>query len=75
MDWLTEILSWPVQWSALHGIAETRTPVFKISSDTDATADKLTLTYLGTAEVARPRRGLGFPYLPAAGGGRQGRSG
>jgi radical SAM protein with 4Fe4S-binding SPASM domain len=65
MDWLTEILSWPMQWSALHGIAETKTPVLKISSDTDATANKLTLTYLGTAEVALAAQGLGFPYLSA----------
>jgi uncharacterized protein len=62
MEWLAEILSWPVQWSALHGIAETKTPVVKISSDTDATADKLTLTYLGSAEVAMAAQGLGFPY-------------
>ena len=65
MGWLREILSWPMQWSALHGIAETRTPVLKISSDTDATADKLTLNYLGTAEAALAAQGLGFPYLPA----------
>lgn len=65
MDWLTEMLCWPMQWSALHGIAETKTPVLKISSDTDATADKLTLTYLGTADVALAAQGLGFPYRPA----------
>lgn len=63
MDWLTEILSWPMEWSALHGIAETKTPVFKISSDTDATPNKLVVTYLGTAEVAMAAKGLGFPYL------------
>src|SRR5262249_12654119 len=27
MDWLLEILSWPAQWSALHGIAEIKTPL------------------------------------------------
>ena len=27
MDWLLDVLSWPVEWSALHGIAELKTPV------------------------------------------------
>ena len=27
MDWLEEVLSWPVEWSALHGIAEIKTPI------------------------------------------------
>jgi uncharacterized protein len=37
MDWLLEILAWPVQWSALHGIAELKSPVLKLSTRTDAT--------------------------------------
>src|SRR5690606_6373845 len=40
MDWLLEMLSWPVEWSALHGIAVIVTPVLKISTNTDATAWK-----------------------------------
>lgn len=35
-----EMLSWPVEWSALHGIAEITTPVFKIGTRTDATAGR-----------------------------------
>lgn len=35
---LGEVLRWPMQWSALHGIAEVETPVFRISMRTDATA-------------------------------------
>ena len=42
-----EILHWPVEWSCLHGIAETRTPIAKISQRTDATALKCTLRLRG----------------------------
>jgi hypothetical protein len=38
MECLMETLSWPVEWSALHGIAEIKTPVLKIAALTDATA-------------------------------------
>jgi hypothetical protein len=29
MDSLRDVFSWPVEWSALHGIAELKTPVIK----------------------------------------------
>lgn len=38
--WMHQILSWPVRWSALHGIAEIHTPVVKVSTRTDASADE-----------------------------------
>ena len=31
-----EILSWPVEWSVLHGIAEIKTPIFRVISRSDA---------------------------------------
>jgi hypothetical protein len=37
MDWLCEMLRWPMEWNALHGIAEIKTPVLKCSTSTDAT--------------------------------------
>ena len=43
--WLKEILSWPVEWSALHGIAELRTPISRTTAATDATGDKLVVRY------------------------------
>lgn len=67
MDWLLEILSWPVEWSALHGIAEIKTPVVKISTRTDATARKYTVRWVGTAYPAEGGQGLGFPYRQFAG--------
>lgn len=62
MDWLEEMLAWPVEWSALHGIAEIKTPVVKIASCTDATAEKCTVQRLGTSYPAEGAQGLVFPY-------------
>lgn len=67
MDWLLEILSWPVEWSALHGIAEIKTPVLKVSTRTDATARKYVVRREGTAYPAEGAKGLNFPYrMPRA---------
>jgi SAM-dependent methyltransferase len=62
MDWLLEILSWPVEWSALHGIAEVKTPVLKVSTRTDATASKYVVRRQGDAYPALGAQGLTFPY-------------
>jgi hypothetical protein len=62
MDWLLEILSWPVEWSALHGIAEIKTPVLKVSTRTDATASKYVVRRQGEAYPADGAQGLAFPY-------------
>jgi hypothetical protein len=62
MDWLLEILSWPVEWSALHGIAEIKTPVLKVSTRTDATPSKYVVRRQGDAYPADGAQGLTFPY-------------
>src|SRR5207302_1772102 len=62
MDWLVEILSWPAEWSALHGIAEIKTPVLKVSTRTDATARKYVVRRHGEAYPAAGAQGLTFPY-------------
>jgi SAM-dependent methyltransferase len=62
MNWLSEILSWPVEWSALHGIAEVKTPVLKISTRTDATARKYTVRRKGASYPPEGGQGLKFPY-------------
>lgn len=69
MDWLLEVLSWPLEWSALHAIAEIRTPVLKVSTRTDATALKYVVQIEGSEYPAEGARGLGFPYN---GGGASG---
>jgi hypothetical protein len=62
MDWLLEILSWPVEWSALHGIAEIKTPILKISTRTDATGLKYVVRYKGDVYPSEGAQGLNFPY-------------
>lgn len=62
MDWLTEMLSWPVEWSALHGIAEIKTPIIKIISCTDATPIKYVVQRKGLTYPPEGARGLVFPY-------------
>lgn len=60
---LLEILDWNVAWSARHGVAEIRTPVLKLSTQTDATAESYILNRAGGAVPEFAARGLGFPYL------------
>ncbi len=62
MDWLEDILSWPIEWSSLHGIAEIKTPVVKFSATTDATADKYIVQYKGNAYPEEGATGTSFPY-------------
>src|SRR5206468_4260350 len=47
LGWAEEILRWPVEWSALHGIAEIKTPILKVATRTDATAGKYLVRYEG----------------------------
>lgn len=62
MDWLLQILSWPAEWSALHGIAEIKTPVVKVSTRTDSTARKYTVRRQGEALPDEALQGLNFPF-------------
>jgi hypothetical protein len=62
IDWIYEILSWPVEWSALHGIAEIRTPINKISSRTDMTPWKYTVQKLSHSYPEDGMSGITYPY-------------
>lgn len=67
MGWISEILSWPAEWSALHGIAEIKTPILRVSARTDATAVKYTVQRVAP-EAAYPddgATGVRFPYRQA----------
>ena len=55
MEGIEEILSWPVSWSALHGIAEVKTPILKASTRTDATAHEFIVRRRAAARQRRPR--------------------
>lgn len=65
MRWAVEMLSWPMQWSSLHGIAEIKTPVFKFSTNTDPVAKEVRLQRQAEGEFEYPAEGavgLGFPF-------------
>lgn len=63
VTYLSEALQWPVEWSALHGIAEIRTPVVKICTRTDATAQKVVLQWIGSQYPREGARGLTYPFI------------
>ena len=69
MEWLEEILNWPASWSALHGIAEIKTPVLKASSRSDATAHEFTVRRPGRRRPAEGAAGLVFPFRAPEGPG------
>ncbi|TMP29007.1 hypothetical protein CWB99_09560 [Pseudoalteromonas rubra] len=52
----------PCAWTAMHGIAEIKTPLLKISTNTDATRDKFTVNYLSETDIEGAATGLGFPF-------------
>ena len=56
------MLSWPTEWSALHGIAEIVTPVLRVSTNTDLTGDKVVVQRQGTTYPAEGASGLRFPF-------------
>ncbi|MBI5905853.1 MAG: class I SAM-dependent methyltransferase [Deltaproteobacteria bacterium] len=62
MDWIEEILNWPVEWSALHGVAEILTPVVKVSTTTDSTGAIHTVRWKGRSFPREGAQGLRFPY-------------
>lgn len=66
MNWAVEMLRWPAEWSALHGIAEIKTPILKISSNTVATAHKYVVRWLGSSYPKEGASGISFPYQTRA---------
>jgi hypothetical protein len=61
-NWLCEMLSWPAEWSALHGVARIKTPICEISTRTDSTGERYTVRKLGESYPAEGAAGLVFPY-------------
>jgi hypothetical protein len=61
--WAKEMLSWPAEYSALHGIAEIKTPIVRILSNTDATPCKYTVRVQGVHHPHCGARGLVFPFI------------
>lgn len=67
VGWIEEMLAWPVEWSAVAGIAEIRTPVVRVSTRTDWAAEPLVVRRRGTRYPDEGARGLVFPYRPPTG--------
>lgn len=59
---LQEILSWSYSWSTLHGIAELKTPIFKLIYNSQPCAVKYRVDWQGISEPDTGIQGLGFPY-------------
>ena len=62
MAWIEEILNWPASWSALHGIAEVKTPILKTSTRTDATSHTFVVHRPGHRMPEEASTGLTFPF-------------
>jgi hypothetical protein len=60
-DTLAEVLSWPVEWSSLHGIIEVRLPILKLCYDGDATATTYKVRLTGGELPEHAAQGLEFP--------------
>lgn len=60
--WMDELLDSPMEWSSLHGIAEIKHPLFKISTKTDAESQARVVRREGHRYPERGARGNTFPY-------------
>lgn len=61
-EWLYEILSWPVRWSSLHGVAMITTPCMKIITSTDALPETVVIDRAGTIYPEEGSTGSYFPF-------------
>lgn len=62
VEWLEQLLSMPMEWSALHGIAEIKTPLFVVSTRTDLTETKYVVQKQGAFYPEEGATGLVFPF-------------
>lgn len=64
LEWAAEILSWPVHYSALHGVAIVTWPVVRVVTSTDYTPGRHDIELAGTSYPAEAPRGLAHPFQP-----------
>jgi hypothetical protein len=62
MDTLLNVLDWPLEWTGMHGIAELKSPVFKVCMRTDHTRHKRSFRWLGRTIPMHAGKGLAFPF-------------
>ena len=56
------MLSWPVEWTALHGIAKLKTPVLKLATATEVDHELWRAAWAGTGYPGDGADGVRFPY-------------
>ena len=61
-EWSEQLFSWPVEWSALHGIGELRSPILKLAFPTVATLRKKTIWWRGSQFPTEGAHGVRFPF-------------
>ncbi|MBZ5715954.1 aKG-HExxH-type peptide beta-hydroxylase [Nannocystis pusilla] len=61
-EWLTAALAWPIRWSALHGIAEVKTPVFKLCHDSEDSPQRHAFVRAGAAWPETAAQGNRAPF-------------
>ena len=62
LAWVREILAWPMEWSAWHGLAEIRTPVCRITTATEYSSHRYVVRSHGQGWPHEGAKGLDFPY-------------
>ena len=60
---LYALLEMPMEWSALHGYAEIKTPIFKVITKTDATGEEYKFQFPGSFYPEESAHGNKFPYV------------
>lgn len=62
-EWIKQILNWPARWSSLHGIAEIRTPIFKLSHKSDYLAEEVVIDKQGIEYPNEGASGTKYPWV------------
>lgn len=62
VEYVRDLLTWPVEWSSLHGIAEIKTPLLRVSTRTDVVRVRQTVRWQGSAYPAEGAWGSRFPF-------------
>ena len=63
--WMLELLSANIEWNAIKGTAEIRTPILKIATSTDALSEPVSVRLNGTVALDAAARGNMFPWQEA----------
>lgn len=61
-EWLLDALTWPVEWSMMHGIAELHTPVCRVTTSTSDSNARREIRYHGVTWPDEGASSLRFPY-------------